>query len=128
MCPLKRCRFSDAGLPIKQDKDSVSLISKTRVRYLPTMGLAMPERQDRRGTDQMGVVLGKTGPHETPAAVQAELARLQKLAPHVSALKAPLPAASPVYGALFDTLVVFDDWAASERSGSVSSKGSAADC
>jgi hypothetical protein len=84
------------------------LLAKTRIRYLPTMGLAIPERQDRVA-GEMGVALGKLHPRDGPELATAELQQLRKTATQVSAISKPLPAASPVYGSLFDTLVVLDD-------------------
>ena len=93
----------------KDRKDTVPLISRTRVRYLPTMGLAIPDSRDRPEAGEIGVVLGKMYPRDEPQAVQAEFDRLKKIVPHAEALKGPLPAASPLYASLFDGIVVFDE-------------------
>ncbi len=90
-------------------KDVVPLITKTRVRYLPTMGLAVPDGRVRKPNADMGIVLGKIHPHDDAAALQDEMATLQKALPHAVAIKGALPAASPVYASLFDGLVVYDD-------------------
>ena len=100
------------------------LLAKTRIRYLPTMGLAMPERQNRVA-GEMGVALGKLHPREAPELATAELQQLRKTATQVSAISKPLPAASPLYGSLFDTLVVLDDLGAGEKA--ASEKGSGGD-
>ncbi len=50
----------------KDRKDTVSLISRTRVRYLPTMGLAIPDSRDRPEAGEVGVVLGKMFPRRSP--------------------------------------------------------------
>ena len=93
----------------KDPKDTVPLISRTRVRYLPTMGLAIPDSRDRPDSGETGVVLGKMHPRDEPLAVQAEFDRLKKILPHAEALKSPLPAASPLYASLYDGIVVFDE-------------------
>ncbi len=85
--PFEALQVSTGPVRVRNDKESVPLLSRTRVRYLPTMGLALPDRSERRPMDQMGVVLGKLNAHEEPAAVQAEFDRFEKVAPHVSPLK-----------------------------------------
>ena len=52
---------------------------------------------------------GRMFPREEPQAVQAEFDRLRKILPHAEPVKSPLPAASPLYASLFDSLVVFDE-------------------
>lgn len=103
----------------KDKKDTVSLITRTRVRYLPTMGLAIPDKRDRSQDGEIGIVLGKLYPREDAQDVQAEFDRLKKILPHAEPLKSPLPAASPLYAALFDGMVVFDE----VSGGSTSDKG-----
>ena len=90
-------------------KDTVPLISRIRVRYLPTMGLAIPDSRDRPEAGEIGVVLGKMYPRDEPLAVQAEFERLKKIVPHAEAMKSPLPATSPLYASLYDGIVVFDE-------------------
>jgi tetratricopeptide (TPR) repeat protein len=99
----------------KNPKDLVTLISRSRIRYVPTMSLAAPDTRQRKPLAEVGVVLGKLHLHDDPAGVQAVFDRLHKALPHSVAITGPLPAASPLYGSLFDGLVVFDDLAASEK-------------
>jgi CHAT domain-containing protein len=99
----------------KNKNDTVSLITRVRVRYLPTMGLAVPDGRDRTQDGEVGIVLGKMYPREDPQAIQAEFDHLKKIVPHAEAMKAPLPAASPLYASLFDSLVVFDEITGGDR-------------
>ena len=99
----------------RNDKNLVSLITQCRIRYLPTMGLAMPERLNHKPTEEIGVVLGKLHPKDDPQLAGIEYRELRKALPHVSAITGPLPAASPLYGSLFDSLVVLDDVAAAKK-------------
>lgn len=111
--PFESLQVSTAGANPKNrsrdGKDLVPLISRSRVRYLPTMGLAMPERLNRKSTEEIGVVLGKLHVRDDPDMSQTAFDELHKVLPHASAIKGVLPAASPLYGSLFDSLVVFDD-------------------
>ena len=117
--PFECLQVAPAGADPKKrsrdGKDRVSLISKSRVRYLPTMGLAMPERLNRKPTQEVGVVLGKLFPHDDSAIAENEFNQLHNSLPHSWPIKGALPAASPIYGSLFDSLVVFDDIAAAKK-------------
>lgn len=99
----------------RDGKELVPLISKSRVRYLPTMGLAMPERLNHKGSEEIGVVLGRLHPKDDPGSAQTAFDELKKVLPHAKAIKTPLPVASPLYGSLFDSLVVFDDIAVGKK-------------
>jgi CHAT domain-containing protein len=92
-----------------QAKETVPLLTKSRIRYLPTMGLAVPDRQERRPLGAVGVALGKLHPHDDAQIAETEFERLTKLTPSVSPIRRSLPAPVPLYGSLFDTLVVLDD-------------------
>ncbi len=93
----------------KNKKDTVPLISQVRVRYLPTMGLAVPDSRDRSSDGQIGIVLGKMFPHEDAQTVQTEFDHLKRALPNAVPIKSPLPSASPLFASLFDGLVVFDE-------------------
>jgi tetratricopeptide (TPR) repeat protein len=117
--PFECLQVAPAGAdPKKRSRDGkelVPLISKSRVRYLPTMGLAMPERINRRPTQEIGFVLGKLFPRDDSSVAENEFGQLKNALPHAWPIKGALPAASPVYGSLFDSLVVFDDIAAAKK-------------
>jgi tetratricopeptide (TPR) repeat protein len=99
----------------RDGKDLVPLITKTRIRYLPTMGLAMPERLNHNASEQVGVVIGRLHPRDDGDLARTQFDQLHKVLPHAAAITSPLPAASPVYGSLFDSLVVFDDIAVGKK-------------
>jgi CHAT domain-containing protein len=87
-----------------------SLISKYRVRYAPTMSLAVPDRLGRKPGGNLAVAVGqlmpgKGGDERTRAAFD----ELQRVIPSAVALPALLPERSAVYSTLFDRLLVLDD-------------------
>ena len=94
---------------------SQSLLAKTRIRYLPTLGLAMPDRRELRTLGEIGVVSQGSHSGTDTAAAATQVTRLAKLGARASLLQRPLPAASPVCGSLLDTLVVFDDLTAADK-------------
>ncbi len=117
--PFECLQVSPPGADTKKrsrdGKELVPLITKSRVRYLPTMGLAMPEHINRKPTQEIGFVLGKLFPRDDSATAENEFDQLKNGLPHAWPIKGALPAASPIYASLFDSLVVFDDIAAAKK-------------
>jgi len=85
------------------------LISRFRIRYAPTVSLATSMGLGRKPTGNTAVVVGQLYPRDEPAVAQAAFEQIARVLPGSVALKAPPPAPSSVYGALFDRLVVLDD-------------------
>jgi hypothetical protein len=96
-------------LPLGDPNDATPLISRMRVRYAPLTSLAVPQRQGRKQSSEIGVALGKFFPGDTPEASDATLEQIRRAAPQAVALRNPLPAASPLLGAVLDELIVLDD-------------------
>ncbi len=95
---------------------STSLLTKTRIRCLPTLGLALPERGERRTLGEIGVVSTSSHPPAaTSAATEADVGRWAKLGSHAVQFSRPLPVATPICASLLDTLVVFDDLSAAGK-------------
>ena len=101
----------------KQAKETTTLLANCRVRYVPLMSLAVPDRRDSRPLGQTGVVVGKLHPREDAEASNREFDQLAKVAAPATPMRRTVPAASPVYGSLFDTLIVLDDLATAEKAG-----------
>jgi tetratricopeptide (TPR) repeat protein len=93
------------------------LLAKCRIRYAPTLGLAMADRRQRRGIGAVGVVAAKLQAGDLSEVLPAGFDRLAQRGASVTEIKRPLPAASPLYGSLFDTLAVCEDLSAGERGG-----------
>jgi tetratricopeptide (TPR) repeat protein len=96
-------------------REASALLARSRIRYVPTLGLAMPEHQERRPLGEVGLE-SPSAPQGNSAELPAEWRRFARRSARVSPIKRPLPAASPLYGSLFDTLVVLDDVAGGEKS------------
>jgi hypothetical protein len=112
--PFEALDTSENKLLAAPPEMATTLLARSRIRYLPTMGLTVPQRADRRGLGEVGIVPGGGRSRDDAEATDANVDRFAKLGAHVTALKRPLPAASPLYGSLFDTLVVLDDPALGE--------------
>ncbi|MDZ4820131.1 MAG: tetratricopeptide repeat protein [Planctomycetota bacterium] len=87
----------------------VALISKTRVRYAPTVGLALTSAVGRAPTPQFAIVVGKLHPQEDPELLESVVKRLERSFPKSAQLHTPLSGPSPLYGSFVDGLVVLDE-------------------
>lgn len=91
------------------------LISRFRIRYVPTVSLCTPEGFLASPTGNTAVVVGKLYPRHEDAVAGAAFEQLAAVVPGAVALKVPLPAPPSVYSTLFKRLVVFDDIAPPEQ-------------
>jgi tetratricopeptide (TPR) repeat protein len=105
------------ALPAAADGATQPLLLSCRVRYAPTLSLALPDARTRKRSMSTGVVVGKLFPGVEDSVAQEAFAQFSQAVGGSVALRAPLPASSSVYAALFDRLVVLDDIAASESGG-----------
>ncbi len=85
------------------------LIGRFRIRYAPTLSLAVPTGRGRNASGNTVVVTGKLFPRQHESVSQAAFDRLAEVIPDCVALKSPLPGPSSVYASLFDRLIVLDD-------------------
>jgi len=85
------------------------LISRFRLRYAPTVSLAVSTRQGRKPGGTTAVVLGKLFPRDEDTVAKTAFDQIAASLPGCVAIKTPLPAPSAVYSALFDRLIVLDD-------------------
>jgi CHAT domain-containing protein len=85
------------------------LISRFRIRYVPTASLAtsLPGWGHRRGNT--AVVVGHMYPKLDESVTQAAFAQLSKSIPGCVALHTPLPGSPALFSSLLDRLVVLDD-------------------
>ncbi len=95
------------ALPI--DKAGTPLISHVRVRYAPTVGLAIPYSRVDKPNLKVGVVNGRLYPQDDASVSQAAFAEIRQALPGAIAWPSTPPAASSLYRSLFDELIVLDD-------------------
>ncbi len=96
-------------LPMGDPKENRPLISRMRLRYAPTVGLAFSEREGRKASPNLGIVAGKLFPGESADFAQGAADAIQHTAAHSVALRTPLPAVSPLLGSVLDGIVALDD-------------------
>jgi CHAT domain-containing protein len=97
------------ALHVGQNKDTIPLIAKTRVRYAPTVGLAFTERPGRIESPEIAVVMPKDDPRDASDDAATFVSRLQSSLPQATLLQGAPHAPSPFYGSLVDGLVVLED-------------------
>jgi hypothetical protein len=96
---------------VGEAKNSIPLLAKTRIRYAPTMGLALSDRAGRVESPKIGVVVAKTSGRDDASPPEEFLSKLQQALPKSTLLQEAPAAPSPVYASLVDGLVVLDDLA-----------------
>lgn len=97
------------ALQISKNDRVEPLISKLRIRYAPTVGLAVGDPHRRRQGGNTAVVLGRLYPRDEPEVAAAAFEDLSRVTPGAVAIQGKLPAASAVYSTLFDRLVVYSE-------------------
>lgn len=96
-------------LQIPEGKTTVSLSSKARIRYAPTVSLSVPDKRHHKLTANTAVVVGKLMPRDAEAQGASAFEDLRRVLPGATRLDPKHPASSALYGTLFDRLVVLDD-------------------
>lgn len=88
------------------------LIDRFRIRYAPTISLALPgaDQRGRSPTVETAVVLGRLHPRDDAEVSRSAYDDLSKAVQRTVPLsKPPLPASSALYGSLIGQLIVWDD-------------------
>jgi CHAT domain-containing protein len=97
------------ALQVPDGEHTQPLISKLRIRYAPTVGLAVGAPHRRRQGGNTAVVLGRLFPRDDPEVAAAAFEDLSRVTSGAVAIQGKLPAASSVYSTLFDRLVVYSE-------------------
>lgn len=97
-------------LQVPDGDQAVSLLSRYRVRYAPTVSLAVPPADATRPRARhTAVVTGKLYPRDDNMVAVDEYQRLSNTLPRSVQLQAPLAGPASDYASMFDRLVVYDD-------------------
>ncbi|MEX0866216.1 MAG: CHAT domain-containing protein [Pirellulales bacterium] len=86
-----------------------SLLEVARLRYAPTVGLAMPDDVGRRSSGSTAVVQGKLYPREDDALVQRAFEQVRRSVAGAQAVPALPAAPSSIFVKLLDAVIVFAD-------------------
>jgi CHAT domain-containing protein len=97
------------ALQVQVDGQPRTLISRFRIRYAPTAGLATSTLDIGRRHGNTAIVVGKLSPKLDDEAVGSMVKELSKSLPGCVQLKMPLPASAPILANFIDRLVVLDE-------------------
>jgi tetratricopeptide (TPR) repeat protein/CHAT domain-containing protein len=96
-------------LPIGAPDKQKLLVSQARVRYAPTVGLAVPYLGAKKPRPSVGVALGKLFPQDDEEITREAFERLAPAIAGAAALPRDLAAPAHMYRVLLDGLIVLDD-------------------
>lgn len=97
------------ALQISAGAETVSLLSKIRIRCAPTMGLAVSDGGAAAGEGRTAVFVGKLFPRDHADVAQGAFEDLRRVIPGASLVSSPLPGPANLCAATFDRLIVLDD-------------------
>jgi CHAT domain-containing protein len=97
------------ALQVPDGDGTASLISKIRIRYAPTVGLAIGDPRRRRQGLNTAVALGKLFPRDEDEVALDAFNDLSRVVPGALSISKELPAPSSIFGCLFDRLVVYGE-------------------
>jgi hypothetical protein len=98
------------ALTVKVDGQLQPLISRFRIRYAPTLSLAVADGRGRTLRPETCVVAGRLHPRDEPGVALAAFQQLAKTIPPVVLLdRVPLPAPSALLKVRTSQLIVLDD-------------------
>ncbi len=101
-------------LQISDGNGARSLISRQRVRYAPTAGLAVGDVHPHRPRNT-AVALGRLFPREDEQLARTRFDELLRINPQAVALNGKLPADSALFGSILEQLVVYDEISATRN-------------
>jgi tetratricopeptide (TPR) repeat protein len=97
------------ALQTGESSDMEALLSRMRVRYAPTLGLALPDERTMPAAPATAVVVGRMFAKEEESVPKDAAAELAKKLPGTFVVPANLATPGSLYGAVIDRLVVYDD-------------------
>jgi CHAT domain-containing protein len=97
------------ALPLGDQADAPPLVSKIRVRTVPTLSLAQTDAQVKQPFDRSAIVAGKLFPRDDLSISNAAYEQLKERFPQAAKLLSNIPAPSSLYLSQADQLVVYHD-------------------
>ena len=97
------------ALQIQKGDEKIALIDKVRIRYVPTISLAIPDKAPRKRDARTTVVTGEIFPKSDETASQDVVTQLRENDPNVFALPTRPDPPSPLLAKSADRLVVLND-------------------
>jgi len=97
------------ALQVKVEDKLRPLISRFRIRYVPTVSLVTSNRTGRKPTGNTAVVVGRLFPRDGEEVAREAFEGISDVLPGSVALNDRLPGPSAVFSSVFDRLIVLED-------------------
>ncbi|MEK6247383.1 MAG: CHAT domain-containing protein, partial [Planctomycetales bacterium] len=97
------------ALPLDKGADPDTLLTRSQVRYAPTLGLTVADGRARAQSGDYAFVLGRLFPREDEEFSQRAFDTLRQVVPKAHAIRSQLLAPSSTLAVLLNGLVVLDD-------------------
>jgi len=97
------------ALPVTNTRGTSPLISQIKIRYLPTVGLLVPDDRGRRPLGDAAVVLGKLFPRDEVEVALEAYEEFHRVLPTSKVIPSPPPAPTGLAAKWWDGLLVLDD-------------------
>ncbi len=92
------------------------LLARFRIRYAPTLSLAVPDGRTRRLLPKTALALGRLYPREGEAGIEASYKEIMRAVPEAAVFRSPpLPASSALLKTQMGQLIVLDDLVPPDR-------------
>ena len=95
-------------LPLGDDAEE-TLLSQATIRYAPTLGTSVTDKEGAKTDRPLGVVTGRLFPKDTPEVAQEWFKEIETENPNAVQFETRLPGPSGLIGGLCDTILVLDD-------------------
>ena len=95
-------------LPLGDDAEE-TLLSQATIRYAPTLGTSVTDKEVAKTDRPLGVVTGRLFPKDTPEVAQEWFKEIETENPNAVQFETRLPGPSGLIGGLCDTILVLDD-------------------
>jgi|MDTA01.2.fsa_nt_gb tetratricopeptide (TPR) repeat protein len=95
-------------LPLGDDAEE-TLLSQATIRYAPTLGTSVTDKEVAETDRPLGVVTGRLFPKDTPEVAQEWFKEIETENPNAVQFETRLPGPSGLIGGLCDTILVLDD-------------------
>ena len=95
-------------LPLGDDAEE-TLLSQATIRYAPTLGTSVTDKEVAKADRPLGVVTGRLFPKDTPEVAQEWFKEIETENPNAVQFETRLPGPSGLIGGLCDTILVLDD-------------------
>jgi hypothetical protein len=97
------------ALPFPDGDSTVPLISKVKLRYVPTVSLAIPDRRGVSPVAETAIVSGQLFPRDDESVAEEAVSEMEAVLPRAVRLTEPLGVPSGLFSKICDRVVVLRD-------------------